>query len=124
MISYTSVEAYLAAQSPAARKMLRQLRALIRKEAPDATESVSYGMPAYKLHGVLLYIGGFKAHCSLFALPQAIVHFREQLQPYTTSKGTIQFPLGSPLPEKLIREIIRFRVRQNLEKAAKKGKKK
>lgn len=113
---YASFSDYLADQSPAARKLLRKLRSIIRKEAPGVLESISYGMPAYKSNGILVYIGGFRHHCSLFAMPSAVTHFRKQLVDYATSKGTIQFPLDAPLPEPLIRKIIRFRVQENLQK--------
>lgn len=118
MKTYSSVREYIAAQPPAARKMISKLRSLVKAHAPKAEEGISYGMVGYKMNGVLLYIGAFREHCSLFALPGAMVHFKEELKAYKTSKGTLQFPLDEPLPEKLIARIIKFRVGENNKKAS------
>ena len=92
-----------------------RMRAIIREEAPEAQELISYGMPGYKLNGPLVYIAAFKKHVSLFPAGK-VADFEDQLGGYKTSKGTIQFPLGQPLPEELIRSLVRGRVAQNLAK--------
>jgi len=122
MQEFTTVDAYIAAQPPERQSKLKQLRKIILKAAPKAEESISYGMPAYKLHGPLAYFANFKNHYSLFAMPAAVDVFKEELAGYETSKGTIRLPHDKPLPAKLISDIIRFRVKQNEEKAASKAK--
>ena len=118
MKTYSTVREYIADQPPAARKMISKLRSLVKAHAPQAEEGISYGMVGYKWNGVLLYIGAFREHCSLFALPGAMLHFKEELKDYKTSKGTLQFPLDEPLPEKLIARIIKFRLEENMKKAS------
>lgn len=118
MQDYPNVDAYIAAQPLNRQAKLQQLRKIIVKAAPNAEESISYGMPAYKLHGPLAYFANFKNHFSLFAMPAAVEIFKKELAQYETSKGTIRLPHDKPLPVKLISDIIRFRVHQNEEKAA------
>jgi uncharacterized protein YdhG (YjbR/CyaY superfamily) len=122
MQEFKTVEEYIASQPGAIQAKLEQLRRLIKKAAPKAEESISYGMPAYKLHGPLVYFGGFKNHIGLYALPVAIEAFKKELSAYELSKGTIRLPQDKPLPAKLITEMIKFRVAQNEEKAAAKAK--
>lgn len=112
--SIKSVADYIAQfPSPIASK-LKTIRNIIREVARDAVESISYGMPAYKLAGrPLVYFGGFAVHVSLFATPSANVAFKKELAKYKTSKGTIQFPLDSALPVGLIRKIVKFKVAEN-----------
>lgn len=112
------VDAYLAAVEPKeARASLKKLRTIIRDEAPEAEECISYGMPGYKLNGYLVGFAVFKNHCSLFP-GTTVKEFQSKLKAYKTSKGTIQFPHGELLPEPLIRQIVRARVRTNMEKAS------
>lgn len=127
MKSFSTVAQYIEAQPAPVRKGLRELRSIIRKTAPKAEEVISYGMPAYKLHGMLAYFAVAKEHYGFYAMPGAIKKFADKLKPYGTSKGTIRFPLDKPLPKKLISDIIKFRVKENeqkalLKKAAKKSK--
>src|SRR4051794_18100456 len=96
--SSTSVNAYIAAFPAQARLMLEQLRQAVRQAAPQAEEGISYGMPSYKQNGILVYIGGFQNHVSLFPTGAGIKPFENELQDYQTSKGTVQFPLGTPVP--------------------------
>lgn len=114
--TYKDVDDYIAQASPKAQPLLRHIRAIINKEAPQAEESISYGMPAYKYLGrPLVYFGGFKQHVSLFAAGSQLVAttFADELKGYIQSKGTIQFPLETPLPKNLIAKIVRFRVKEN-----------
>lgn len=104
-----TVDEYIASAPDEMRQKLRQIRQVTRELAPDAQEKLSYGMPYYSLNGRLLYFAYFKDHVSLFAMPSAITEFEKDLTGYKTSKGTIQFPLGKPLPLSLIRRIIEFR---------------
>src|SRR5882762_6685005 len=101
----TTIDEYIADQPIAIRPIMEKLRGIVKKNAPGAMEVISYGMPAYKLHGMLLYFAAFTNHYSLFAFPSAIVAFKDKLEGYELSKGTIKFPLNKPVPVKLITEI-------------------
>ena len=112
-----NIDAYISEFSPETQKLLQQMRATIQAAAPDATEAISYAMPTFKLHGNLVHFAGYKNHIGFY--PGGIVsHFEKDLTKYNTSKGTIQFPLDKPLPLTLITKITKYRVKQNLEKAA------
>jgi len=112
----TTIDEYIAEQPARVRPLLKKLRQVISKNAPGAEEVISYGMPAYKLHGMLLYFAAFTNHYSLFAFPSAIVAFKEKLKDYQVSKGTIKFPFHKPVPVKLVTEIIKFKVQENINK--------
>jgi len=110
-------EEYLGNFPPEIRKRLIQIRNLVKKAAPDAAEKISYGMPAFTLNGMLLYYAAHTKHIGLYPLTSAVKAFSEELRPYKTAKGSIQFPNDKPLPLKLISEIIKFRVSENRMKA-------
>jgi uncharacterized protein YdhG (YjbR/CyaY superfamily) len=113
----STVDAYIAAFPPKVRRLLKQLRALIRETTPQAQEKISYRMPAYVLDGALVYFAAFPNHIGFY--PGGVVAvFKEDLGKFKTSKGTIQLPLDKPLPVTLIRKIVKYRVAQNLAKAA------
>ena len=96
---------------------LTELRLIIRKEAPEAAEGFSYGMPAYKLNGKpLVYFAGYKSHIGFYATPSGHEAFKKELSGYKQGKGSVQFPLDKPLPLELITRIVRFRVEENLKK--------
>jgi len=107
----TSVDEYIAAQPDAARPKLEQVRAAIRSAVPEAVESIGYRMPGYKLHGKpMLYFAGFKEHYSLFAASGTFfAALEDELRGYELRKGTVQFPLTTPVPVKLIRRIAKLR---------------
>ena len=108
-----TVEEYLAAVPEPARTTLNKIRATIRAAAPaEATEIISYGMPAFKHKGVLLWYAAFAKHCSLFPTAAVIEKFKSQLKSYTISKGTIQYPADKPLPAALVKRIVKARVAQ------------
>lgn len=109
-----TVEEYLAHVPKAARGNLDKMRAAIRSAVPpDATEVISYGIPAFKHRRVLVWFAAFSNHCSLFPTAEVIELFKKELKGYPTSKGTIQFPLDKPLPISLIRKLVKARVAQN-----------
>jgi len=112
----TTIDEYIADQPQDIRPIMEELRQIVNKNAPDAQEVISYGMPAYKLHGMLLYFSAFTNHYSLFAFPDAIVAFKDKLKGYEQSKGTIRFPLDKPVPVKLITEIVKYKVNENIKK--------
>jgi uncharacterized protein YdhG (YjbR/CyaY superfamily) len=118
MKAYSDVESYINDQPKQIQDSLQKLRATIIKAAPKAQELISYGMPAYKLHGALVYFGGFKNHISFFPVSSGVAHFADQLKQYKTAKGTIHFPFDKPIPVKLVADIVKFRVQENLEKEA------
>ncbi len=108
-----SVDEYISGQSKEAQVLLKQLRSIIVKTAPKANEVLSYHMPAYKYHGMLLYFAAHKNHVGLYPMPSALKQFQKELVGYKTSKSTIQFPLDKKLPVMLIKKIVKFRVREN-----------
>lgn len=113
---FKTVDAYIATFPQNIQEILQQLRCAIREAAPDAQETISYQMPAFKQNGVLVYFAAFKNHIGFFPTAAGIEAFKDRLGAYKRSKGTIQFPLDKPLPLDLVKEIVRFRVKQNLEK--------
>lgn len=120
--SYTTVDEYIANYPDGVQAMLQQVRKAIRQAAPEAVESVSYMMPAYKLNGrPLVYFGGYAHHIGFYAVPTGIAAFKRELAGYKTSKGAVQFPLDEPMPLDLITRMVKYRVRENMEKGMKKS---
>jgi len=119
-----SVDDYIAGFPPEVRTVLRRIRSTVRKAAPRAVEKISWGMPAYSLDGMLTFFAAFKDHVSIFPGPEGIEKFKKELAPYGTSKGTVRFPFGTPVPYGLIGRIIKFRVTENQAWAAAKKKNK
>ena len=122
-IKFKTVNEYHSTFPPGTRKKLKDMNAAIKKAAPGAEELISYNMPAFKLHGVLVYYAGYKNHIGFYPTGSAITAFEKELSGYKTSKGTVQFPLETSLPLPLITRIVKFRVKENLEKAEMKKKK-
>jgi uncharacterized protein YdhG (YjbR/CyaY superfamily) len=112
---FKTIDEYIATFPPDSQILLCQLRAAIHEAAPQAEETISYQMPAFKQNGVLVYFAAFKNHIGFFPTAAGIEAFKDKLSAYKTSKGTIQFPLDKPLPLDLIKEIVRARVKQNKE---------
>jgi uncharacterized protein YdhG (YjbR/CyaY superfamily) len=111
MKSAASVEEYLHDFPPDVQEQLRLLRALILQTAPNAVESISYGMPAYKLNGKpFVYFGGYPKHIGLYATPNTHSAFAGELSAYKQGKGSVQFPLHQPLPFELIERMLQFRL--------------
>jgi len=109
-----NVDEYLAGVPEPARTALNKIRAAIRSAVPpEATETISYRMPAFKHKGVLVWFAAFSKHCSLFPTASVIEAFKDELQGFTTSKGTIQFPTDKPVPAALIKKLVKARVAQN-----------
>jgi uncharacterized protein YdhG (YjbR/CyaY superfamily) len=117
----TTVDEYLELFEGEAKAKLIELRAIIRAAVPDAQEVISYAIPAYKYHGWLVYFSGYAKHVSVSFPPQSIMKaFENELGPYKSSKSTVQFPLDQPLPKELIREMLAYKVKENLETEAEK----
>ncbi|HKB86808.1 MAG TPA: DUF1801 domain-containing protein [Ignavibacteriaceae bacterium] len=100
------------------KTLLQELRSIISKAAPEAEEIISYNMPAYRYHGMLVYFMAHKTHIGFYPGNRAVNEiFKDELKTYKTSKGTIQFPLDKPLPKRLITKIVKFRLNENLDKS-------
>ena len=115
MATPASVEAYLAACPEDARAALEHLRAMIKAAAPDATETISYQMPAFRAYGrMLVWMGAFRDHCSLFPGSMALIEaHRDELAGYRIAKGTIQFHPDKPLPASVVEKIVKARLAEN-----------
>jgi uncharacterized protein YdhG (YjbR/CyaY superfamily) len=102
-----TIDEYLASVPKPARGVLARMRDLIRSALPSETvETISYGMPAFKSKKVLVWFGGFKDHCSLFPTATVVAEFRDELEGFAISKGTVRFPLDKPLPASLIKKMV------------------
>lgn len=115
-ITPPNTDLYIAGFPPETRELLTQVRKTIQNATPEAEEVISYQMPAYKFHGILVYFAGYKNHIGFYPTGSGIINFKDELSSYKTSKGTVQFPLDQPLPLELIAEMVKFRVAENLEK--------
>ncbi len=118
------VDAYLAKVPEPARTTLGKIRATIRSVVPsEATEGLSYGMPAFHYKGALVAYSAFKNHCSFFPMQASLTdEMQEELKGYRTSKGTLQFALDKPLPATLVKKMVKRRVAENEKRTAKRGK--
>jgi uncharacterized protein YdhG (YjbR/CyaY superfamily) len=114
-----SIDEYIAEFSPETQRVLEELRALIMASAPGATETISYAIPTFDLNGRhLVHFAAFARHVGFYPEPSGIEAFEEELRPYKSSKGSVQFPLGQPLPTDLIRRIVEFRVEETTRKSS------
>ena len=113
-----NIDDYIAGFPLDVQKILQKVRATIKRAAPQADETISYQMPTLKLEGNLVHFAAFKNHIGLYPTPSGTERFRKELSSYETGKGSIRFPLDKPIPYDLIAKIVKFRVRENLEKAA------
>ncbi|MBK7711547.1 MAG: DUF1801 domain-containing protein [Bacteroidales bacterium] len=113
-----TVDEYIADYPAGIQEKLIEMRSIIRKSAPDASEKISYRMPSYIFNGILVYFAAHTKHLGFYPFPTVIEAFKNELTPYHTSKGGIQFPYKDPLPIDLIKRIVGFRVKENIEKAA------
>lgn len=111
----TTIDEYIAGSPANVRTTLEVLRRVIREAAPGAEEAISYGMPTFKLNGNLVHFAVQKHHIGFYPAPSGIEAFQDELAAYKTSKGAIQFPLEEPVPYDLVRKIVEFRVREQLQ---------
>lgn len=115
-----TVDTYIKSFPEDIQKILTQIRTTIQKEVPEASESISYGMPAYKTHGKpLVYFAAFKSHIGFYATPSGHTEFQKELSSYKQGKGSVQFPLEKPIPLDLIARIVAFRAKENTSNAKK-----
>ena len=121
----TTVDAYIADFPPEVQAILEQIRRVIHEAAPNVEETISYRMLAFTLNGrYLVYIAAYKKHIGLYPAPMGVEEFQEAVSMYGAGKGTMKFPLDQPIPFELIRKVVRFREKENAERAVAKGKNK
>ncbi|MDP4302491.1 iron chaperone [Leptothrix discophora] len=112
------IDAYIAAQPEAVRPLLEQVRAAVRRAAPEAREVISYRIPAFRQQGVLVYFAGFKHHIGFYPPVRGDAALEREAAPYAGEKGNLRFPLDQPLPLDLIERITRLRLAQDKALAA------
>ena len=115
--TYTTIDEYISSFPADVQAILQKIRATICKAAPGAEEAISYQMPTFKLNGNLVHFAAFKNHIGFYPVPSGIEKFKKELSVYPQGKGSVQFPLDRPIPYVLISKIVKFRVKENLEKA-------
>lgn len=120
MVVYNTIDEYIDTFPENVRTMLNQLRQTIQETVPEAEETISYQMPTFTLHGNLVHFAAFKNHIGFYPTPTGIEAFTKELAPYKGAKGSVQFPIDQPLPLSLIRRIVEYRVKENLERSQKK----
>ena len=119
-----NIDEYIAGFPHDVQEILEKIRMTIRKAAPDAEETIKYQIPTFTLQGNLVHFGAYKKHIGFYPAPTGLEEFKEELSAYEGSKGTLRFPLDTPIPYDLISKIVKYRVKENLERAEAKGKKK
>jgi uncharacterized protein YdhG (YjbR/CyaY superfamily) len=112
------IDEYIAGFPEDVQEILEKLRMTIREAAPEAEEAIKYRMPTFTLKGNLVHFAAFKKHIGFYPAPRGIEEFKEELSVYKGAKGSVQFPLGEPIPYDLISRIVKFRARNNLEERA------
>ncbi len=116
-LEFKDIDSYIATFPEDVQVLLEQIRTAIKTSAPKAEEVISYGMPAFKLHGMLVYFAGYKQHIGFYPTASGIAAFKDELSKYKNAKGSVQFPIDKPMPVALIKKMVKFRVKENLEKA-------
>lgn len=111
------VDEYIHSFSADVQLKLQRMRQLIREAAPLAEEKISYKMPTYAQHGNLVHFAAYTKHIGFYPASSGILAFKEQLSRFKGAKGSVQFPLDEPLPEELIRQIVEYRVKENVERS-------
>jgi uncharacterized protein YdhG (YjbR/CyaY superfamily) len=111
-----TIDDYISAFPDDVQAVLNSIRATINKSAPQAVEAISYRIPTFKLNGNLVHFAAFKNHVGFYPGPSGIKAFKAELSSYKWSKGSVQFPLEKPVPFDLIKKIVAYRVKENLEK--------
>jgi uncharacterized protein YdhG (YjbR/CyaY superfamily) len=117
-----TIDEYISEFSGDVQAILKKIRAVIRKAAPDAAEAIKYQIPTFVQNGNLVHFGAYKTHIGFYPTSKAIAKFKKELSPYAGAKGTVRFPLDEPIPYDLIGRIAKSRVQDNLAKAKAKRK--
>jgi len=113
---FKTIDEYVATFPKNVQSILEKLRQAIRDSAPEAEEAISYQIPTFKLNGNLVHFAAFKNHIGFYPTSSGIEAFKEELSDYEIRKGTVRFPLNKPIPFDLVRKIVRYRVKENLDK--------
>jgi uncharacterized protein YdhG (YjbR/CyaY superfamily) len=113
---FKTIDEYIATFPKNVQSILEELRQTIRDSAPEAEEAISYQIPTFKLNGNLVHFAAFKNHIGFYPTPSAIEAFKEELSDYEVSKGTVKFPMNKPIPFDLVRKMVSYRVKENLDK--------
>lgn len=111
-----NVDEYLKKVNIEAKTTFKKIRQTIKSIVPEAEETISYQMPAFKLNGIVIWFAASRDHCSVYVYPRVLKNFKEEIKPYRTSKSTLKFPIDKPLPVQLIKKIIKFSAKENLKK--------
>ena len=111
-----SIDAYIAGFPKDVQIILERIRGIVQEAAPDAEEAIKYQIPTFVLNGNLVHFAAFQKHIGLYPTPSGIEQFKDALSKYSSAKGSVQFPLDSPIPYALIKKIVKFRVAENREK--------
>jgi uncharacterized protein YdhG (YjbR/CyaY superfamily) len=119
-----TIDEYIAGFPPDIQEILEKIRETVRKAAPNAEETIKYRMPTFTLKGNLVYFAGFKEHIGFYPVPSGIEAFKKDLSVYKQGRGSVQFPFNKPIPYGLISRIVKFRVKENVKRAAAKEKRK
>jgi len=119
-----NIDEYISGFPKEVQDILEKIRMTIRKAAPEAKETINYAIPTFTLEGNLVHFAAFKNHIGFYPAPSGIEAFKKELSVFEGAKGSVQFPIDKPLPLSLVTKIVKFRVKENLEKAKKKQKKK
>ena len=113
-----TIDEYISMFPARTQRVLRELRKTIKAAAPDAQETINYGIPTFALNGNLVHFAAFDEHIGFYPTPSAIVAFKKELAGYPGAKGSVQFPLDKPMPLRLITRIVKFRVAEQMKKRA------
>jgi uncharacterized protein YdhG (YjbR/CyaY superfamily) len=117
---FNTIDEYINTFPEDVRIILNEVRQTIREAAPQAQETINYQMPTFTLNGNLVHFAAFKNHLGFYPTPSGIEAFKKELAPYKGAKGSVQFPIDQPMPLSLIRRIVEYRVKENLERTLKK----
>ncbi len=114
---FKTIDEYIATFPKNVQDVLQELRQVIRETAPKAEETISYGMPAFRLNGrILVYFAAWKNHIGFYPISSTIEAFKKELFTFKQAKGSVQFPLDQPIPFDLVKRMVRYRVKENLDK--------
>lgn len=116
-----NIDEYIAGCAPEVQPILDKIRSIVRQEAPEAEEAISYQMPTFRLNGNLVHFAAFKHHIGFYPTPSGTEKFQKEIASYKAAKGSIQFPLDQPIPYGLITKIVKFRVKENRAKGKQKS---
>ena len=118
---FKTVDEYMSLLPPQTRALMQEMRGAIRKAAPSAEEVISYNIPAFRLQGMLVWYAAFEKHIGFYPRGSGIEAFQKELSGYKSAKGSVQFPIDEPLPLSLITKIVKYRLKENLQKAGEKA---